>query len=116
MNAGPDPLNLYRTHEVEAWDQLRERLKDGSLDLSAYVYRGQASATWPLATSLERTLRRLRVEQEYWVSDEYWLLYEFQKRAHLYEHSLPHKDDTLSWLALMQHHGAPTRLLDFTYS
>jgi hypothetical protein len=29
---------------------------------------------------------------------------------------LPGNDDSLRWLALMQHHGAPTRLLDTTLS
>ena len=29
---------------------------------------------------------------------------------------LPEPGDKLGWLAIMQHYGAPTRLLDFTYS
>lgn len=36
--------------------------------------------------------------------------------AHLYLNHTPKEDDALSWLAIMQHYGAPTRLLDFTFS
>jgi hypothetical protein len=40
----------------------------------------------------------------------------FRERAHHFLRHVPEPDDTFQWLALMQHHGAPTRLLDFTWS
>ena len=45
------------------------------------------------------------------------LLRDFQRRVHHYsEEAIPESTDTLEWLALMRHYGAPTRLLDWTYS
>jgi FRG domain len=44
------------------------------------------------------------------------LLNNFQRRAHQYVDDPPRLEDRLEWLALMQHHGAPTRLLDFSHS
>jgi len=35
---------------------------------------------------------------------------------HLDPSQVPDSDNKLGWLAIMQHYGAPTRLLDFTYS
>jgi hypothetical protein len=49
---------------------------------------------------------------------EQTLLSEFKRRAHTYlaAQEIPANDDTGEWLALMQHFGAPTRLLDVTRS
>lgn len=80
------------------------------------VYRGQCSSAWPLQTSLERELKRCAIPDDYFLQKERSLLTEFRRRAHLYSQDLPDLDDTVGWLALMQHHGAPTRLLDFSYS
>jgi len=40
----------------------------------------------------------------------------FKRWAPSLEKDLPPYDDNLSWLLIMQHHGAPTRLLDWTES
>jgi len=39
----------------------------------------------------------------------------FERKSHLHVVDPPQGDE-LEWIALMQHHGAPTRLLDFTWS
>jgi len=40
----------------------------------------------------------------------------FRRNLHLVEPSLPHNLNNVEILALMRHFGAPTRLVDFTYS
>jgi hypothetical protein len=78
-----------------------------------WVFRGQGSARWPLLPSLERFARSI-VDLP-GVIEKYAML-EFQRRAHHYTNNLPETSNVLEWLALMRHHGSPTRLLDFTKS
>jgi len=88
-------------------------------DAKALVYRGQGSHCWGLRTSLERAFERWRVPEEKRVDAERFLLKDFIRRAHHFLKRPPSyktEVDILEWLSLLQHYGAPTRLLDWSYS
>jgi FRG domain len=80
---------------------------------SRWVFRGQKRASWGLAPSIERLGADTLIDQ---ARHEELLGRAFRRCAHHYLASPPHEEDELEWLALMQHHGAPTRLLDWTKS
>lgn len=81
-----------------------------------FIYRGHRCATWHLETSLERACKKLYDSLENAPKMEKTLLREFRRRFHHYAANIPQPNDHLRWFSLMQHHGAPTRLLDWTYS
>jgi hypothetical protein len=80
-----------------------------------WCFRGQARAEWSLRSSLSRHIEVSKVTEPVWSLQESRIRRIFQRKSHLFLEDLP-EDDELEWLALMQHHGAPTRLLDFTWS
>ena len=73
---------------------------------SNFVYRGMADATADLSTSLVKLGGAVR-------EFEYHLLRNFKKYAR--RDAVP-GDSAWNWLALAQHHGLPTRLLDWRSS
>jgi hypothetical protein len=87
------------------------------LDLG-FIFRGQSDSEWSLSSSLERAIIRFSPD---WVkfnllsNKEHWMLYEFRRKYQLYSQLTPDYDNNFEWFAIMQHHGAPTRLLDFTH-
>lgn len=87
----------------------------GGLHQKAWIFRGHKSSSYVLEPSIERAAQSLPLA---WNALEAQYLKEFQAKAplHMRRDQLPPASDKLSWLALMQHHGVPTRLLDFTYS
>ena len=106
--------NRFREVQITSWEQFRERIS--GREFQGWAFRGQGSSDWPLLSSLSRYLKSFRVHPDAWPQQESRILRIFKRKAHLLLDHLPGENDSFEWLALMQHHGAPTRLLDFTWS
>lgn len=98
------------TERIEKWPDVHNFAR------RSWVFRGQASSNWDLTTSLERCSIRHKLSITERDQLESALLREFRRTYHQYAQHIPDRLHKLEWLSLMQHHGAPTRLLDFTYS
>lgn len=85
-------------------------------DFESWAFRGQADARWPMFSALSRQLLYSGVHREAWTGQEERILRIFRRKSHLFLQHIPVESDAFEWLALMQHHGAPTRLLDATWS
>jgi FRG domain len=83
-----------------------------------FWFRGQANKCWGLEPSFMRTLGGSQMDPQVVVGLENEALKAFSSKAHLFvSPPLLAKVRTIPcWWALMQHHNAPTRLLDWTTS
>ena len=109
--------------EVNSFEEYRNIVIDYSFH--DWIYRGQNDYIYDLNSSLFRTIERNEnirsmnkkrtihlVREKY----EEEIINTFKNTCHIYIIDLPNKKSTFDWLALMQHYGTPTRLLDFTFS
>jgi hypothetical protein len=111
LNRRSEPPKIQEIR-VRSWEELNRELYENTWNdriqrfRSNYVYRGLPHPEWSLTTSLNRLGGNYRELEGH-------LLRNFRK----YARQDPLRDSSeWNWLALAQHHGLPTRLLDWTYS
>jgi hypothetical protein len=103
------------------WDEITiDNLDDLLRHLLSYeshwLFRGHSSEEWLLKSSLERLLEPIGWTSDFAKTCEDVAYIQFHSKAHLYVSKEILPNSKLAWLAMMQHHGVPTRLLDFTVS
>ncbi len=104
----------YTVLRLESWDEFLRLITDSPY--SNWAFRGLADERWPLSSKLSRYFENFRVDRRAWPEQEERILRIFKRKAHHFLTQPPDPNDEFQWLALMQHHGAPTRLVDFTWS
>ncbi|MFN7998037.1 MAG: FRG domain-containing protein [Bryobacteraceae bacterium] len=110
----PQQPPLYREFRLQSWDAFLKIITDSPY--SNWAFRGHRKVDWPLDSALSRYFRDFHIDPRAWPQQEQRILRVFKRKAHQFLAQPPAADDDFEWLALMQHHGAPTRLLDFTWS
>ncbi len=119
-------VNIYaKTFSARARRAIKHDKRNGR---PKWIFRGQRDH-WDLDTSLDRAFAKYgiiprtvkdedtknAVERQCRAIEEK-MLRSFMRKAHHYLTQVPEPDDIVDWLAIMRHYGAPTRLLDWTYS
>ena len=109
-------IKAENTLRVASWSELLDVLHDNSWNdrinrhRSHNMFRGQSRAEYELSSGLSRNGgAQIKLEKH--------LLRNFLKyaRSHL-DRTEDQPKNFWHWIALAQHHGLPTRLLDWTYS
>src|SRR5215469_10611326 len=108
------PGPSYHVYRLRSWDAFLKLITHPPY--SNWAFRGERDERWPLYSSLSRYLQNFGVAPGAWLNQEQRILRVFKRKAHQFLDQPPDPDDDFQWLALMQHHGAPTRLIDFTWS
>jgi hypothetical protein len=109
--------NVYAEIIIRDVDDFYQYLKKSEYYRNSLTFRGQMDSNWPLASDIERKMKPYLNERHIIGNYEEKKILEIQRRAHtLIKNGIPDSDDYLEWLALLQHHGAKTRLVDFSRS
>lgn len=97
---------------INDWDEIKSLSKKSF----HFDFRGHTEKEWELKPTLERAADKFLMDYSQLFGQEHLILREFKSVSRQYLNHVPEPNNYIEWMALLQHYGAPTRLLDFTYS
>jgi len=116
-------MSDFYEQRLKSWTEFDQFVREKRF--RQWIYRGHTDSNWPLESSLYRLFYEIGIVTQASrgkkkslarYSHERVALQKFIATARQYDIPLPLDDDPLEWFAVMQHYGAPTRLLDATFS
>ncbi len=102
-------LDMKNTTKIESVIDLLKEIKERRL--IDFFYRGHSKLEWNLVPTLGRT-RNQYIYYPKWLDLEEDLLEKFQKFSKPFLNNEP--KNKYEWILIAQHHGLPTRVLDWT--
>jgi FRG domain len=101
---------MVATYKIQTITQLVEV----GTKLSRSWFRGHATVCNDLTPRVFR--EEFKIQRDFVENIEHRIFTHFSREAPVLADEVPDDEDYVSWLFLMQHHGTPTRLLDWTNS
>ncbi len=115
-------MNSWPEISINSWKEFTDVIEHLKLQddwFPNYLFRGQSKVEWTLKPSILRILDEFGITRELGLKYEKTIFREFKIKVHHYPKIKPEDFKTGNVVLLnsiMQHYGAPTRLLDWTAS
>jgi len=109
-------MQKEKAHHTLSFDTIAELVNFLGKLKYGYFYRGVPDYKFELKSKLQRVLEDNQCDAKLWYAKEIFSINYFKQQFKTIDKNCPEDEDIFNWLCLMQHYGAPTRLIDWTLS